>query len=181
MTHEDAPGGAHAAASRATALYDEEYYCSEAVLKAACDLPAPAASDDCVRLATGFGAGIGGTETICGALCGSVMAVGLLAGRSTSGGPHRPAMDAARELLYRFELQHHTVSCGDIIAELGGMDAPGRHERCREVVGRCAAWVFEIAEREGWLAEGGRETIDGDPPSLWSWGGDQDEPEGSHA
>ena len=61
-----------------SAIADQDLNCSEAVLQAAnlaYDLKlSPAA----LRMAAGFGGGVGGQELLCGALSGGVMALGTL-------------------------------------------------------------------------------------------------------
>ncbi|MDH4139324.1 MAG: C-GCAxxG-C-C family protein [Coriobacteriia bacterium] len=144
---------AYTATPSAASLYDEGYYCSEAIVKFTCDLVEHPSSDALVRMATGFGAGVGRTQAMCGALAGMVMAMGLLSGRSTADGPYLPSTDSTRELAARFEERHGTVSCADIVAAFGSMDGPGRHEHCREIVDSCAEWVRDIGQREGWLPD----------------------------
>ena len=57
------------------------FLCSEAVLKAASQW-LDVESNLIPRIATGFGAGIGGCGLICGALSGGVMALSLKFGRN---------------------------------------------------------------------------------------------------
>jgi C_GCAxxG_C_C family probable redox protein len=88
---------------------------------------------------------------LCGALSGAVMAAGLLADPGTTDDPREPSVNAAAEVLQRFENEYGSAQCADVIHPFGDFSGPGRHEHCRAIVGRCADWVHEIAEREGWL------------------------------
>ncbi|MEM1564765.1 MAG: C-GCAxxG-C-C family protein [Candidatus Bathyarchaeia archaeon] len=66
---------------KAVSKFREGYLCSEAVLKTFAD----AQKIECKyipRIATGFGAGMGRTGFVCGALTGAVMAIGLKYGRN---------------------------------------------------------------------------------------------------
>jgi C_GCAxxG_C_C family probable redox protein len=70
------------------------------------------------RIATAFGGGIGGRGEVCGAVIGSVMAIGLKHGREEPSQPNRHAYALAREFCQRFEEETGSLSC----RELTGMD-----------------------------------------------------------
>jgi len=57
------------------------FHCSEAVLIAMAEYMG-INSDLIPKIATGFGGGIAGTGSVCGALIGGVMAIGIKYGRS---------------------------------------------------------------------------------------------------
>jgi C_GCAxxG_C_C family probable redox protein len=70
------------------------------------------------RIATAFGGGIGGGGVICGAVIGSVMAIGLKHGREEPSQPRDTAYALAREFCQRFEEETGSLSC----RELTGID-----------------------------------------------------------
>jgi C_GCAxxG_C_C family probable redox protein len=70
------------------------------------------------RIATPFGGGIGGRGEVCGAVIGSIMAIGLKFGREEPSQPNRHAYALAREFCQRFEQETGSLSC----RELTGMD-----------------------------------------------------------
>lgn len=75
---------AEAKARRALELYLNGYNCAQAVFAAyheECGL----SERDALRLASGFGGGIGGMRGICGAVSGAVMAFGMLRGYDGAG------------------------------------------------------------------------------------------------
>ena len=79
------------------------YNCAEAILRAFRDglhLPLP---DEALKIATGFGGGIGHTGCVCGALSASIMVLGLIHGRSDSSQGRESAYAAAQEFHRRFE------------------------------------------------------------------------------
>lgn len=139
------------AALDASRLYEQGWFCSEAVLKAANDTTGGKLPDQFVRMSSGFCEGGGGARHTCGALVGAVMAVGLLSGRQGPDERWEPSFDATRELFARFEELEQTWSCGEIAERHGGMRHPARWAHCTELCGACAGWVIEIAEREGWI------------------------------
>lgn len=74
------------------------------------------------RIATPFGGGIGGTGSVCGALVGAVMAIGLRYGRERSADRDTRAYALTQELCRRFEAVMGHVDC----RELTGMDLSTR-------------------------------------------------------
>ncbi len=69
-------------------------------------------------IATAFGGGIGGTGSVCGALAGAVMAVGLKLGRQDPKERDAKAYALTQELRRRFETATGSVDC----RKLTGMD-----------------------------------------------------------
>ena len=70
------------------------------------------------RIATPFGGGIGGRGDVCGAVVGSVMAIGLKYGREEPSHPNKHAYALAQEFCRRFEEETGHLYCRD----LTGMD-----------------------------------------------------------
>ncbi len=71
--------------------------------------------DTCMKIASGFSGGIAGTGSVCGALTGAIMALGLKYGGSEREGNIN---ELATKLLNEFKLRHGTVICRELI----GMD-----------------------------------------------------------
>lgn len=69
-------------------------------------------------IATAFGGGIGGTGSVCGALVGAVMAIGIRYGRRNPSERDARAHALTQELRRRFEAQMGHIDC----RELTGMD-----------------------------------------------------------
>lgn len=135
----------------AASLYESGYWCGEAVLKTVNDLVAEPFPGDVSRLASGFCEGLGGSRCTCGALAGSVMAAGLLAGRTGPQDAWEPVYDIAGELRRRFVADQDADSCDAIVTRIGDMGDPERWAHCTLLVGKCARWVVEIAEERGLL------------------------------
>jgi len=75
-------------------------------------------SDIIPRIATPFGAGIGGRGAVCGAVVGGVMAIGLKQGREEPWQPRDKAYALTQEFCRRFEEGMGHLCCH----ELTGMD-----------------------------------------------------------
>ena len=69
-------------------------------------------------IATAFGGGIGGTGSVCGALVGAVMAIGIQYGRRDPSEKDARAYALTQELRRRFEAEMGHVDC----RQLTGMD-----------------------------------------------------------
>jgi len=65
-----------------------------------------------VKLASGFTGGIGRSGSVCGALTGGVMALGLAFGRTNPGAPRPKLLPATRELIDWFEQAYGSCCCG---------------------------------------------------------------------
>ena len=108
-----------------------------------------------LKCATGFGGGIGGRGSICGAISGSVMVIGLKHGRGLED-DMSVAMNAymrCSQLLDWFKEEFGSEMCS---ALTGGIDfrdpeqlaqyyATG-HQKCVEMAGRTAAKLAELLE-----------------------------------
>ena len=68
------------------------------------------------RIATGFGGGIGRCGSVCGALAGGVMAIGVKCGTDEPSLEKRlKAYELSRRLYMEFENKHGSVFCRDLI------------------------------------------------------------------
>jgi C_GCAxxG_C_C family probable redox protein len=107
------------------------------------------------KIATGFGAGIGRRGSLCGALTGSVMVLGMKFGRSD------PEDQAGKEKVYklgyhfwdRFEREfgscycHQLIDCHlDNVEERKEWLASGGMEKCRAIVERTAGLLYDCLE-----------------------------------
>ena len=74
------------------------------------------------RIASAFAGGIGGTGSVCGALSGAVMAIGLRHGRQKPTERDVRANALTQELRRRFQAEMGDIECG----KLTGMDLSTR-------------------------------------------------------
>jgi C_GCAxxG_C_C family probable redox protein len=92
------------------------YCCSQSVLYSFADRVG-LEPDLALKLADGFGAGMGRKQKVCGAISGAVLVLGLLYGRG-EGEPeekHEQTYAKVQELIERFEAQHGTVICHELL------------------------------------------------------------------
>ncbi len=106
-------------------------HCAEAVLAAVKNNFLPAAGDDVVRLAAGFGGG-SGSGCICGAVSGGTMALGLVVP-----GDKKRVMELTKELHHWFKGEYGALCCRVLTAK-------GGKSGCPLITGRVAGKVAEL-------------------------------------
>lgn len=131
----------------------EGYNCAQSVLYAFCD-DLQIEKDFALRIASGFGGGMGLKEEVCGAVTGGIIVIGAKYGKDDNqerAGAKITAYTKTRELMDRFAGRHGTFICREL---LGGCDfttAKGRKEFKKKdlfniVCKRCVQDVVNILE-----------------------------------
>ena len=135
------------------------FLCSESVLLAISDC-LRVRSDLIPKIATGFGAGIGGQGEVCGAISGGIIALGIKYGRSKVKKQKIKPYWFASELLERFEKEFSHVTCReltgcDLTTEAGRKkykDEKLWETKCHKYIETVAAIAFDL------ISEGKPET-----------------------
>ena len=86
-------------------------FCSEAILKAFNEVYGLGLPEQALRIATGFGAGLGESGCSCGAVTGCVMVLSLVAGRLRALESEQLAFQAAKRLHDEFRAKHKALCC----------------------------------------------------------------------
>ncbi len=103
---------------KALEFFKNSYNCSQSVF-AAYSEKFGIKEKDALRLATGFGGGIGRTQNICGAVTGAVMVLGCrYYDENDVKGSKEIVYSKVKELILKFNEMHKTVNC----LELTGVD-----------------------------------------------------------
>ena len=146
--------------------YEKEYYgCSQCVLLAIQEV-FEMENENTFKAATGYAGGIGLTGSVCGALLGGIMAIGLKYGRDLHAffnrDPEKVRFKSymlAAKLRRKFEETYGSCFCRDIQKKLFGkwynlfdpkefeeFEKAGGHgpQGCPTVVKNAARWVSEI-------------------------------------
>jgi C_GCAxxG_C_C family probable redox protein len=100
----------------ATATFQEHYNCAQAVLSAY----APELGLDCdkaLRIATGFGGGMGRLAVTCGAVTGSFMALGLKYGMvdAANQAAKEKTYALVQEFAWKFKARCGALDCRDLL------------------------------------------------------------------
>lgn len=142
-------------AQRAKALFYKGYNCSQAVVGAWAERMG--LTEECaLKLAAGFGGGIGRMREVCGALCGAVMIVGMLRSSGQAGAePKREMYEIVQQLAARFKEENgaDTIICRQLLGLDGKDTSPKPAARteeyykkrpCPELAALAAALVEEF-------------------------------------
>jgi C_GCAxxG_C_C family probable redox protein len=100
----------------AKSRFDEGFSCSQAVFSA-CTEPLGLDRDTALKVAAGFGGGMGRMALTCGALTGAFMAIGLKYGAIDGKDieTKERAYALIRECAEKFQAQHGTIACRDLL------------------------------------------------------------------
>jgi C_GCAxxG_C_C family probable redox protein len=103
-------------AQKAIKHFQGGYNCAQSVLLTLAEHINPENMDALIpKIATGFGGGIGRCGSVCGALTGGVMAVGVKYGTNETGLDKRAKAYTNAQALYKqFEKEHGSVLCIDL-------------------------------------------------------------------
>ncbi|MCP4450297.1 MAG: C_GCAxxG_C_C family protein [Planctomycetes bacterium] len=108
----------------ALGLFKDGQFCSQAVLSAFCDdLELPAAT--ALKIASGFGGGIGRMGDVCGAVTGAILALGLhdWQGETVSKDEKMKITGRVRKFTARFKQKHGSITCRDLLGcDIGQAD-----------------------------------------------------------
>ena len=91
--------------------FKDGYNCAEAVLRATADTAGIKLDEQAMRMTTGFGGGLGHAGCVCGALAASVMALGLMEGRTAADQSREAAYALANEFHDRFRDKFGATCC----------------------------------------------------------------------
>jgi C_GCAxxG_C_C family probable redox protein len=107
------------------------YNCAQAVVFGFRDRTG-AAHDSAFRAATGFGAGMGRKQEVCGAITGALIALGLLHGRNEGDGSDTQdrAYALVRKVMDEFAARHGSVLCSRLLDGCA-LGTPAGQERFR--------------------------------------------------
>lgn len=136
------------ASKRAFDYFNSGFHCAEAISKAIVELHGGEADGrEVQRFAAGFQGGIGGThEDICGALAGSIVAIGCLRGRREAGQNNQEVKELATEFRRRFVAEFGSSNCQMI---LDGLGERGDGFDCKKLTAVAAGLLSEVLTERG--------------------------------
>ena len=100
----------------AVSYFTQGFNCAQSVLQAYCE-PLGLERDRAVKVAEGFGGGMGSQGEVCGAVTGAYMVLGLAHGRNGLEDRASKARTAelVREFSRRFQARHESTLCRDLL------------------------------------------------------------------
>lgn len=131
--------------------------CTECVLRTFMDMHETGLPDTALKLASGFGLGMGDTKNTCGAIIGAVMALSAAKGRDPlqaetpaerisqlKEGVYPPVGDLIRQI----EQDYGTLICRELSAPHGDFDGRARKKSCQQFIGYCCGLAEKYAGTE---------------------------------
>jgi len=137
---------------KAVAKFASGFNCAQSVLFSFCD-DLGLDKDKALKLACGFGAGMGRKEEVCGAVSGGIMVIGAKYGRGEN--EDRKVTDNTymkiRELMDRFSEKHGTYICRKLLNDCELTTEEGQkifkeNDYLNKVCKPCVRKVVEILE-----------------------------------
>ncbi len=138
---------------RAVSKFMEGYNCAQAVLFSFCD-DLKIDKDTALKIACGFGAGMGRKEEVCGAVTGGIIVIGVKYGRGVY--DDRTAQEETyaktRELMKQFSERHGTFICRKLLNGCELMTPEGQKQfkekdLLNKICKPCVQSVVEIIEK----------------------------------
>lgn len=140
-------------AALARTLFEQGFNCAQAV--AAAFAPEMGLDTETVlRLSSSFGGGMGGLRSVCGAVSGMFLVMGMLRGYSTADDPQAKAAHyaALQRLAGKMQERHGTLLCSELLKQhdIQPQSTPSQRNAvyyakrpCAQYVEECAAFLEE--------------------------------------
>jgi len=129
--------------------------CSECVLRTFMDMHETDLPESIIRLASGFGGGMGHTKNTCGAITGAVLALGLVKGRDPFASEevkdritqlNDQVYPAFAPMIREMEQEFGTLICAELSAPHGDFDGRARKKSCMQMIAHCCRLAEKYAE-----------------------------------
>jgi len=120
--------------------------CSESIVHAFNEMLNNPLNSEALKMATGFGGGLGHAGCMCGALTGSVMILGLLKGRIDAGVGREPAYDLTHDFHDRFVNVYGSTCCRTL--NVHEFDSPEHLRGCLKLTGGTAKLLMEFIQEK---------------------------------
>ncbi len=130
--------------------------CSECVMTAFLNHFETGLPKEVVKLATGFGGGMGHTKNTCGAITGAVMALSAIVGRENPAAKETVGERIAElqqgiyptvgKLVHEMEEQYGTLICSELSNPFGDWNGKERKRNCMTMITYCAGLAAKYAE-----------------------------------
>lgn len=130
--------------------------CSECVMTAMLDNFDTGLPREVVKMATGFGGGMGHTKNTCGAITGAVMALSAMVGRENPLAKETMAerVQELQQEIYpvvgamvkEMEEEYGTLICSELSDPHGDWDGKARKKNCMQMIAHCAHLAAKHAE-----------------------------------
>lgn len=142
-----------AAIERALGYVDEGFLCVEAVFRTLADLHGTD-SDLIPSVASGLAAGVGRTNSICGAVSGAILGLGLWYGRNEPVEVERKVYWYSRKFIDEWKKTHPATSCGELLGvDLDTSEGDAQfyaedmwENKCKRYISEAVGLAYDILE-----------------------------------
>lgn len=134
--------------SKAVKKFKEGYSCAQSVLFNFAE-KIGISGDTALRIATGFGAGMGRTQNVCGAVTGGILVISHLYGRGEGEDKSRQdlAYQKIQELISAFEAETGAIKCLDLVDGCVLLTEEGKKRFYDEgIINKCYSYVDKVVE-----------------------------------
>lgn len=128
--------------------FKEGYNCAQSVLFCYAN-KLNISTDLALKLTTGFGAGMGRKQEVCGAISGGILVLSLIYGRGENDDKQHQenTYQKVTELINRFEAKHQTVNCKKLLSECNLSSPKGQQEfQSNNLIERCYGYTNSVVE-----------------------------------
>lgn len=133
------------AAKKVRTYFDMGYNCAESLLMI---LQEHMGLEIAPKVATGFGGGMARKRSVCGAVTGTIIAIGLKYGRKSENDRREPSYERIQRFWAMMEERYGTVICGELTAlpqnRTRGTEVKGHHEICNRVVEDAVRYAIAV-------------------------------------
>ncbi len=127
-------------------LFREGLYCSEAILQVFNSELNLGLNENALKMATGFGAGIGASKCSCGSLTGAVMVLSAVKGRTSNEQKVDEVFSLTQELHDKFK-EKYKATCCRVLTKPVEWGAAEHHQYCEKFVGGAVEILYDILQK----------------------------------
>ncbi len=125
--------------------FKEGYNCAQSVLFSLREYTG-LTEDQSLKIATGFGSGMGRTQNICGAVSGGILALNMICGRGCE--DEKPQQEVnylkIRELISNFEEKNNTIICRKLLDGCNLLSDEGQQRfKSENMVEQCHGYIAD--------------------------------------
>lgn len=139
------------ARNRAGDHFKQGFNCAESIFKAFNEMCNSPMSPEVLKLATGFGGGLGHAGCMCGALAGSTMVLGILKGRTRTDESREPSYELTKEFHDLFESKFGATCCRALNPY--PFDTPEHLRNCLKITGGTGKLLMEFLQEKNLLTD----------------------------
>jgi C_GCAxxG_C_C family probable redox protein len=132
--------------AQAVDLFKSGLYCSEAILQVFNKHLNLELNDAAIKMATGFGAGLGASKCSCGSLTGAVLVLSAVKGRTSTDETVDEIFTLTQELHDRFK-EKYKATCCRVLTKPVEWGAPDHHQYCQKFVAGAVEILVDILEK----------------------------------